>query len=644
MAALLLLAAAVFVLGINWGLPSRDADSYFFGSTGAAAAGDSTTSFRLSGAGIDHLVGGWDDDPNRPADVAAHPIIDRDHPVTLIANDHGLSARQIADRGDAALVKLLADENSAWGAMTKLAAATDHNPDDVEAAQARFNLCHLRVQQYVEHYNNQATPDLAESIQRDNVNRARILIRYRLYTDQPDEMITFRALSKIHPSQRQFDPRMYQYGGLWIYPVGGLLRLAGLLNLATITNDRSFYLDNPAAFGRFYIIARAYSAAWGLVAVAAVFALMRRITGGVLLPSIAALCFIAMPVTIDLAHEAKPHLAGVALLLLATLAASNYVRTGQARWIVWTAIACGAAVGMVLWAIVGLALIPLMLCIQWRRPGRMFGLMVLMLLIAAAVYFVTNPYVGSHLLHSDQREVLKSNLSNTSAMYHASAMSGHRNAVRLIIAGTSWPLGLAGAGGLIVVLLVHRRDNEPLLSAHIGWFLGGLALLMWVQFAALAAGKPGEYGRFAALIDAALMLAAVAAVGRLLAQPAARSVAGAILVAATAMYSFSYERGFLADTTDPNSRLRAAATLAQIATQMAVVQGHPMLWVPSEPAPYCLPPVDLFRWKIVLLTADSFPVGRGVLVAPLDTLDIWNPATTPISWADKRFDILVTGR
>ena len=200
MAALLLLAAAVFVMGINWGLPSRDADSYFFGST-AAAAGDSTTSFRLSGAGIDHLVGGWDDDPNRPADVAAHPITDRDHPVTLIANEHGLSARQIADRGDATLVKLLADENSAWAAMTHLAAAPDHNPDDVEAAQAKFNLCHLRVQQYVEHYNDQASPGLSEAIQRDNVNRARILIRYRLYSDQPDEMITFRAWRKfIHRS------------------------------------------------------------------------------------------------------------------------------------------------------------------------------------------------------------------------------------------------------------------------------------------------------------------------------------------------------------------------------------------------------------------------------------------------------------
>ena len=29
---------------------------------------------------------------------------------------------------------------------------------------------------------------------RDDVNQARILLRYRLYSNQPDEMITFRSL------------------------------------------------------------------------------------------------------------------------------------------------------------------------------------------------------------------------------------------------------------------------------------------------------------------------------------------------------------------------------------------------------------------------------------------------------------------
>jgi len=637
--ALLLLAAAVFAVGINWGLPSNAYDSFFFG-TASAASGDSTTSYRLSGAGIDHLAGDWEDDPNRAADVAAHPINDRSQPITLIANDRGLTARQIIDRGDQTLARLAADEQSAWAAVAKLSADPNRNSDALESATDHYNQCHLHVAQYVDHY-NQSQSGHSESVHRDNVNRARILRRYRLYSDQPDEMITFRALAQIHPGLGQFDPRLYQYGGLWIYPVGGLLRLASFLNLLTLTNDRTHYLDNPADFGRFFIVARAYSMVWGLVAVAAVFALMRRSSGGLVLPTIAGLCFICMPVIIDLAHEAKPHLPGVALLLLALLAASNYVQTGKTKWVFWTAVACGAAAGMVLWAVVGLALIPLTALSGQRRPARLLGVMALMIVIAAAVYFLSNPYVGVHLLHANQRAVLKSNLSNTRAMYHADAASGEVNAFRLILAGTSLPLALAGVCGLVILILVRRSTVAAGQARHVGWLIAALALLMWLQFAAFAAAKPGEYGRFAAFIDVALMLAAVAAVGRLIAGATPRAMAGAILVAATVTYSFAYERGFCADAQRQNSRSQAAADLAQISQRFGP-QAHPTLWVLSEPAPYCLPPVDLFRWKIVLLPPGSgAPAGAdGVLVKPDDTIQILDPAATPISWADKRFDII----
>lgn len=640
MALLLLLAAVIFGLGIDWGLPSTAHDSYFFGSA-SRNSGDSTLSYLLSGAGIDHLAGEWEDDPNRAADVAAHPITPSDRPVILIANDRGLSVRQILDRGDQTLAKLVNDEKSAWSAVAKLSADPNRNSDALESADDLYNQCHLRVQQYVDQYNNRSDPGLAESIRRDSVNRARILRRYRLYSDQPDEMITFRALAQIHPAQRQFDPRLYQYGGLWIYPVGGLLRLGSLMNLLTLTGDRSHYLDNPADFGRFYVVARAYSAAWGLVALAAVFALMRRMSGGLVLPAIAGLCFICMPVVIDLAHEAKPHLAGVALLLVATLSASNYVRTGKGKWIFWTACACGAAAGMVLWAAVGLALIPLMLSSLWRRPGRLLGAMALMVVIAAVVYFLSNPYVGLHLLHADHRALLKSNLANTGAMYHATPLSGEANAFRLIVAGTSLPLAIAGLCGVAILMLVRPTSSDEAAvdskAKYVGWFVGGLALLIWVQFAAFAAGKPGEYGRFAAFVDIALMLAAVAGIGRVISAPALRAAAGAILVAATVTYSLAYERGFFADATSRNTRSVAAVTLAQLSGR----EEHPTLWVLSEPAPYCLPAVDLFRWKIVFLPpAVSLPSGaRGILVKPDDAVDILNPSATPISWADKRFDI-----
>src|SRR5207248_11582209 len=92
--------------------------------------------------------------------------------------------------------------------------------------------------------------------------RAEIIRRYRLFSCQPDEMITFKSLSRI--KEFHGDPRLYQYGGLWMYPVGVLVKVA--LNPKSGQGGQAYYLDHPEAFGRFYIVARTYSAAWGLIA------------------------------------------------------------------------------------------------------------------------------------------------------------------------------------------------------------------------------------------------------------------------------------------------------------------------------------------------------------------------------------------
>src|SRR5207237_6609480 len=83
--------------------------------------------------------------------------------------------------------------------------------------------------------------------------RAEIIRRYRLFSYQPDEMITFKSLSRLR--ENWGDPRLYQYGGLWIYPVGALLKLGSMIGLVDLRADQAYYLDHPEAFGRFYIVA-----------------------------------------------------------------------------------------------------------------------------------------------------------------------------------------------------------------------------------------------------------------------------------------------------------------------------------------------------------------------------------------------------
>jgi hypothetical protein len=618
---LFVLSVGIFGVGINWGLPSHQIDPILFGS-GAESETNTLQAYRLSGAGIDKLAGDWDETGSVAADVAIHPIGDRSGPVTLVENRHGATVDELVKQGDQHLAKLMAAADAADRQFADVQSSDDKAKR--EAASDRLHKAQRAVNTYLAEYNQTHFPGLAEAVKQDAVNRARILRRYRLYSYQPDEMITFRALAMMRPGEMNFDPKLYQYGGLWIYPVGAILKAASLVNYVTLSGDRAYYLDSPEVFGRFYILARAYSAAWGIVGMMAVFAIVRRAAGGLLLSAGAAICFVCMPVVVDLAHEAKPHLAGTAILLLAVLAAGKYIETGRWKWIFWTAVACGAAAGMVLSGVVGLFVLPFMAILRRDRLGRFVAVYVIGVLIAAGVYFASNPYVAIHLVHN--RQVLESNFTNTRAMYLA--RPSLINAARLVAVGMSWPVAVAG-----VIALFFTRRTE-------GWLLGTLAVVVLPPFVWHAANEPGEYARFALFIDVVLMLAAFLTTVHFVRPIAARAFVAVLLVGCACIYSFAYERGFWRDSLPEDSRMRAAAEI----DARLMASGEPAnLYLLNEPAPYCLPAVNLFHWHIVLLPRDEqVPPKAGTLVRVVNPVNVLDPSATPISWADNGFEVVAT--
>lgn len=628
---LVIVAAVTFGTGINWGLPSHAIDPILFGAGGDSAA-TGIDSFHLTGVGINRLAGDWQENSGLAADVAAHPIADRSNPVTLLDNRHEITEAQLIQQGDSALTELSAKADAADKRYAILRMGSDDKA--ATAAQEKALAAQLKVHQYVEDYNRKNFPDLKSVKAADDVSRARILRRYRLYSYQPDEMISFRALAMMHPGKYEFDPKLYQYGGLWIYPLGAIIKASSLLGFATVNGDSTFYLDSPEVFGRFYILGRAYSAAWGIVAALAVFAILRRAAGGLLIPFLGALCFICLPVVVDLAHEAKPHLAGTAILLLAILSAGKYIETGKGKWIVWTAIACGACAGMVLSGAVALTILPVMAIVRRDRPGRLLTVLVGGVFISAAVYFAANPYVAIHLIGDSG--ALRANLANTRAMYSIGDFgSSVTSAIRLVLAGTSWPVAVAGCAA-IAVMIVKRDSN----ARGIGWLIGLPAMVIFIQFALFAASKPGEYGRFASFVDTGLMLLAFIGIARSIRSRPMRMIMAIALVAGPIVYSAAYESGFIGDSGSSNSRIQASATIE------AKLQNSPVLYLAAEPAPYCLPPVNLFRWRMVLLPMDgSVPAGSaaGVLVRPNQAVDVLDPVKTPLSWANMQFDVADAG-
>lgn len=616
---LLLAGAAAFGGGITWGLPSSNVQGFLFGER-----------HRWSGAELLDLAGGWSDDPARGADVDRDALGPQPGPIVLNETD---------------------------------------------------------------------------------AQRAEIVRRFLLYSYQPDEMITMRALASMRPGEGKIDPRLYQYGGLWIYPVGGLIKAAEWLGWVNLRSDVAWYLDHPEDFARFYVLARTYSAAWGLVGVWAVFWLARRMSGGALLPAaFAGLGFVAMPVVINMAHEAKPHLAGAVLQLLAVVAATKYVEGQRRRWWLAIAVCCGAAFGMVLSAWPIFIVLPMAERLRWRRErghsrspagfgptvepagGPIESLPVgreaerlarrqrsirpacyRVLgggLLGAAVYLLTNPYIAVNLVVN--RAVLESNFGNSLAMYEIGRWrEGMANAARLISEGASpglaWVGALAATGALAVGMMDRLRGENPPLrpvgaaqpqmsfpparstepASNAAWLLAAPAVAILFQFIALAAGKPGEYGRFAVLPDVALGLAAAVGAWWILRVPTLRMLGLSLLMAGTCLEGYGYLRGFIRDSNPTPHRLLLARRLSAM-----LGDSSKTIAVEAEPAPYVLPPLDVFRWRILLC-----PKGQALHNAAADAviLAVDDPSLAPsppegfervhtprsrgpactISWADK---------
>lgn len=587
---ILICGAVLFLVGIGWGLPSRQIDSFLFSRLSPWQGGE----------------------------------------ITRLASESNLPAEQAADVSSNPLDR----HEAIW-----------INPTDTD--------------------------------------RARIVRRYRLMSYQPDEFATFAALSQMKPGRAELDPRMYKYGGLWVYPLGGLLKLASAAGWVRLIPDSAYYLDHPEAFGRFYIVARLYSAMWGLWGAVAVFLLVRRICRSTTAATCAALCFMLMPVVVTAAHEAKPHLAGTALTLWAVLAGAKYVESGSRRMAVATAILCGAAIGMDPSALLAQLVLPVMLvlrnfphagCRALASPRiaelaggfgalrsairlsssksravsgvlnlSLFRDMVGLLVLALLVYCITNPYVPINLVRN--RALLRSEFSNSSDFYHAS-LSGFPRAILLMALGTSFLLALAGIFGAIGLGIraakVRSTSPQEQRRRAAGLLLAAAMMPVGIVFVVFAAGQPADYARFALPFDVFLAIEAVVAVETFVRSRRWHCASYGLLIATTAFIGVRYVIGFERDCRLQTSRTVAAARLEKLLSD-----GDNVLATREEPAPWSLPPVDVFRWKIVLpprsWPADQPFDGAAVTVGPEDTSrhrSLRNLLlTTPISWANKPFRI-----
>jgi hypothetical protein len=213
-------------------------------------------------------------------------------------------------------------------------------------------------------------------------------------------------------------------------------------------------------------------------------------------------------------------------------------------------------------------------------------------------------------------------------------------AARLVRAGMSPVLMIAGVVGTagLAIAMIRRRALADRWGAMS--LIAIPALASGGQFVLFASDQPPDFARFALSLDIALMIGAVVAIDAAIRSEAGRVTLLAILSIATIISGSMILQGFVHDRQPETSRSRAAIDLEHFK-----LIGARRLVVFSEPAPYCLPPVDLFHWRVVLLPMNAEPgliAGSDVVVRVKPAENGWSGRS--ISWADKRFEISATPR
>lgn len=423
----------------------------------------------------------------------------------------------------------------------------------------------------------------------DDESRAGILLRYRLYSHQPDEMITFRAFAQMSLGKWDFDPRLYQYGGLFIYPLGALLKACDALGWVTArAGDLEYYCDHPEEFAKLYLVARGFVMFFALLGVIGCYKLGRGL-GGRVAGLIAAVLYVCLPVTITMAHEAKPHLPAAVLMIYAVLASFAYVKRPTNGRYFGLALLCGLSCAMVWSACPILVLLVLSLLLDRRPFWDQWWRFIWGLFVAVAVFVVCNPYVLINLVA--HREVLLSNVRNTTAMYEVgSFQAGAYNVARLMVAAMG---PLAAVCGLFLAFTAPVAATAR--RCALLWIPAALVLLVTV---AVGAGKPGEFGRHLILPAIALMMPVpIFLRERFRRLRRGTGVSVVFAVAVTLLFGLAYEIGFYADARAANSRQEAARYLSE----QLEADPDAVIGVRREPAPYAVPPLDFANARVVYL-------------------------------------------
>jgi hypothetical protein len=298
---------------------------------------------------------------------------------------------------------------------------------------------------------------------------------FYLRSSHEDEQTFLIVLSKMRPWRFEINPRLFTYGGAYIYSLGAWLALGAALHLASLHTSLAPYLVDPAQMASLYFVGRLFTVTAYLGCGFMLLRIGRRHLGaeaGIF----AALFFIFSPGVVVAAHVLKPHLLWT-FFVLWTLDLSLSLLAGGG-WAAYAAAgaASGLAVGTFIEAWPSCLIVAFACALRVRALRKSPAAELKGLAVAAAsslaAFFATNPYWILDWTRVRAEMKVLSGLG-TFNVTHPFVFLSHSFAKSV-----TWPIFALIAGGGVWAFAKGRR--EPALRLCLFAFLAGVAMMTTV--------------------------------------------------------------------------------------------------------------------------------------------------------------------
>ncbi len=290
----------------------------------------------------------------------------------------------------------------------------------------------------------------------------------------PDEQNITYSLRNMKPHELDFNPRFYGNPTFYTYQMGALALAGSVAGVLPREMDTEYWLANPGAVRRFYILGRGLSLAYALGALVLVYLVARRLSGGHLAAVLATAIFASLPAFAVHSNYMTVNSSAV-FWSLAALAVSLRIRE-QPSW--QNYLLAGAFAGFAVSTKLNNALLPLAIFVahlqapvelRWQArlaSGRLWAAAG----VCVAAFFVGSPY---YLLAFDSVRSDPHNQMNMAAFLSMSDPLGR------VISDFWYHLSAACgpfmAGAFLVatpaVLLVDRRRTAPAVAVALPFLI-----------------------------------------------------------------------------------------------------------------------------------------------------------------------------